>query len=145
MISIDTLQQHNHKIAEYSKVLSVLIKDRELCDTQVLCNIFFSYVDAVKEHLDIEDRNIYQPMLVHSDTEIKHTASQFMSGSIEIKRVIAEYTKQWCRKDSLRIKNHDLFVSDTEDIFELVWKRIIDESEHLYPIFNKAIQQKKAA
>ncbi|RTZ66646.1 MAG: hypothetical protein DSZ29_02565 [Aquificaceae bacterium] len=145
MIAIDTLQQDNHKIAEHSKVLSVLIKNRELCDTQVLCDIFFNYVDAVKEHLDIEDRNIYQPMLVHSDADIKHTASQFMSGSIEIKRVISEYTKQWCRKDSLRIKNHDQFVADTEDIFELVWKRIIDESEHLYPVFKRAIQHKEVA
>lgn len=145
MISIDTLQKHNHKIAEHSKVLSVLIRNRELCDTQIMCDIFFNYVAAVKEHLDTEDRNIYQPMLVHSDTEIKHTASQFMSGSVEIKRVIAEYTKKWCRKHSLRIKDHALFVSDTEDIFELVWKRIIDESEHLYPVFKKAIQQAEAA
>ena len=144
VISIETLQQHNHRIAEHSKVLSVLIRDRELCDTQVMCDVFFSYVDAVKEHLDTEDRNIYQPMLVHSDGDIKNTAGLFMSGSIEIKRVIAEYTKQWCRKSTLRIKNHDQFVSDTEDIFELVWKRIIDESEHLYPAFNRATQKEAA-
>ena len=141
MISIDTLQEHNHKIAEHSKVLSVLIHDRELCDTQVMCDIFFNYVDAVKEHLDTEERNIYQPMLVHSDAAVKNAAGQFMSGSVEIKRVLGQYTKKWCSKKTLRIKNHEQFVSDTEDIFELVWKRIIDESEHLYPLFKKAIQK----
>ena len=144
MTSIETLQKDNHKIAEYSKVLSVLIRDRELCDTQVLCDIFFNYVNAVQEHLDVEARNVYQPMLVHSDADIKHAAGQFMSGSVEIKRVIAEYTKQWCRKDSLRIKDHEKFISDTDDIFELVWSRIIDESEHLYPAYKRAIQAKAA-
>ena len=56
MISIDTMHEHNHKIAEHSKVLSVLIRNRELCDTQVMCDIFFSYVDAVKEHLTNEEK-----------------------------------------------------------------------------------------
>lgn len=139
MISIESLHEHNHTIAEHAKVLSVLIKNRELCDTQVVCDIFFNYVDAVKEHLDLEDRNIYQPMLTHNNSEIKNTAGQFMSGSTEIKRVISQYTKRWCSKNSLRIRNHEQFISDTEDIFELVWKRIIDESENLYPAFKKAI------
>ncbi len=145
MISIDSMHEHNHKIAEYSKVLSVLIRDRELCDTQVMCDIFFNYVDAVKEHLKTEEKNIYQPMLIHSDQSIKNTATQFMSGSMEIKRVIAQYTRKWCSGSKLRIKNHDLFVEDTEEIFEFVWNRIIDESEHLYPAFKIATQQKLAA
>ncbi|MCK5726850.1 MAG: hypothetical protein KAH22_08510 [Thiotrichaceae bacterium] len=138
MISLDAMHEHNHKIAEHSKVLSVLIRNRELCDTKVMCDIFFSYVDAVKEHLSIEEKNIYQPMLVHSDSEIKNTATKFMSGSMEIKRVLAQYTRRWCSKNTLRIKNHDLFVADTEQIFEFVWNRIIDESEHLYPAYKKA-------
>ena len=145
MISIDSMHEHNHKIAEYSKVLSVLIRDRELCDTQVMCDIFFNYVDAVKEHLATEEKNIYQPMLIHSNQSIKNTATQFMSGSMEIKRVIAQYTRKWCSRNTLRIKNHEQFVNDTEEIFEFVWNRIIDESEHLYPAFKVATQQKQAA
>ena len=145
MISIDSMHEHNHKIAEHSKVLSVLIRNRELCDTQVMCDIFFSYVDAVNEHLKNEEKNIYQPMLIHSDQSIKNTATQFMSGSMEIKRVIKQYTKKWCSRNKLRIKNHDQFIHDTEEIFEFVWNRIIDESEHLYPAFKIATQQKQAA
>jgi hypothetical protein len=34
-------------------------------------------VDAVKEHLKTEEKNIYQPMLIHSDQSIKNTATQF--------------------------------------------------------------------
>jgi hypothetical protein len=145
MISINKMHRHNHKIAEYSKVLSVLIRDRELCDTQVMCNIFFDYVNAVKEHLSHEEKNIYQPMLIHSDAHIKNTATQFMSGSMEIKRIISGYVKKWCSKNTLRIRNHQQFISDTEEIFEFVWNRIIDESEHLYPAFKIATEEKRAA
>ena len=84
-------------------------------------------------------------MLVHDDSSIKNTATHFMSGSMEIKRVLAQYTKKWCSKDTLRIKNHQQFIDDTEEIFEFVWNRIIDESERLYPAFKIATQEQKAA
>ncbi|MCK5901754.1 MAG: hemerythrin domain-containing protein [Cocleimonas sp.] len=139
MVSIDTLQDQNHKIAELSNVLEVLLRNRELCDTQLTCDIFFSYVDLVKEHLSVEERNLYQPMLTHSDTAVKKVADQFMTGSSEIKRVFAQYLKRWCRKKTLHIKNHAKFINDTDDMFELVWKRIVDETEKLYPMARKAM------
>ncbi|MCK5896815.1 MAG: hypothetical protein KAG20_08420 [Cocleimonas sp.] len=145
MLSINAMQQHNHKIAEYSKILSVLIQDKELCHTQIVCDLFFNYVNAVNEHFTKEEKNIYQPMLIHSDSAIKNTATHFMSGSMEIKRVIAEYKKKWCSKNTLRIKNHQHFIDDTEEIFAFVCSRIIDESDRLYPAFKKATQQQKAA
>jgi Na+-transporting NADH:ubiquinone oxidoreductase subunit NqrA len=137
MILIDTLQAQNHKIAELSNVLEVLLQNRALCNTQVTCDMFFSYVDLVKEHLQLEDKNIYQPMLTHPDASVKKVADQFMTGSTEIKRVFDQYLKHWCRKKTLRIKNHEKFINDTMDMFELVWKRIVDETEHLYPVVRK--------
>ena len=137
MITIDILQEQNHKIAELSNVLEVLLQNRELCDTEVTCELFFSYVNLVKEHLRVEDKNIYQPMLTHSDSSVKKVADQFMTGSTEIKRVFDQYLKRWSRKDTLRIKNHDKFMSDTTDMFELVWRRIVDETEHLYPVVRR--------
>jgi len=140
MISIDAMHRQNHKIAEYSKVLSVLIRDKELCNTEIVCDIFFDYVNAVKEHLTNEEQNIYQPMLIHSDCSIKNIACRFMSGSMETKRIIANYTKKWCSQNTLLIKNHQQFIDDTEEIFEFIWNRIRDESEHLYPAFKIATQ-----
>lgn len=134
MISIDTLQDQNHKITELSNVLSVLLENRELCDTQITCDMFFDYVDLVKSHLELEDKNLYQSMLTHSDPTVKKVADQFMTGSSEIKRVFGQYTKRWCHKKELRIKNHDKFMADTNDMFELVWNRLVDETEHLYPV-----------
>jgi len=133
MISFKELNQQNHKIAELSKVLSHLIEDRSLCDTDVTCDLFFDYVEKVQSHLDIEDRELYQALLIHKETRINNTASRFLSGSAEIKKVFKQYLKHWCYNKSLRIRNHDKFVVETNEMFELVLRRIQDEVENLYP------------
>jgi len=144
MISFQELNQQNHKIAELSKVLIHVINDRALCDTEVACDLFFDFTARVKEHLTIEDREIYQDLLVHHDVSVKNTANCFLSGSAEIKRVFQQYLKRWCQKKSLRIKNHDLFIIETNEMFELVLRRIQDEVEHLYPTVKKVMEEKKA-
>jgi hypothetical protein len=145
MISVDELKEQNHKIAELSKVLSFVIEDRSMCDTDVTCDLFFDFTNRVKDHLDTEDRDLYQALLVHREARIKNTANRFLSGSAEIKRVFKQYLRRWCTNKSLRIKDHDLFVKETNEMFELVLNRIQDEVEHLYPTVNEVILEKKAA
>ncbi len=145
MISFTELTQQNHKIAELSKVLSHIIKDREICDTDVTCDLFFDFVSRVQEHLDVEDREIYQALLTHQENRVKNTANRFLSGSAEIKRVFKQYLRRWCNQKSLRIKNHGQFVQETNDMFDLVLQRIQDETEHLYPIVKEVKWEKQAA
>lgn len=145
MISFSELTQQNHKIAELSKVLSHIIDDREVCDTDVTCDLFFEFVSQVQDHLDIEDREIYQALLVHNENRVKNTANRFLTGSAEIKRVFKQYLKRWCKNKSLQIKNHHQFVQETNDMFELVRQRIQDETEHLYPIVKEVTWEKQAA
>ncbi len=146
MISFEELTQQNHKIAELSKVLSHIIKDREICDTDVTCDLFFDFVSRVQEHLNIEDREIYQALLTHNESRINNTASRFLSGSAEIKRVFKQYLKRWCHNNkSLRIKDHALFVQETNDMFNLVLQRIQDETEHLYPMVKEVELERQAA
>ena len=133
MISFEELNEQNHKIAELSKVISYIIEDRSLCDTDVTCDLFFNFATKVQEHLDVEDREIYQALLMHKESRINNTASRFLSGSAEIKRVFKQYLKRWCHNKSLRIKDHDRFITETNEMFELVLNRIQDEVEHLYP------------
>ncbi len=134
MLSFDELYDENHKISELSKVLSHLIQDRLLCDTSITSNLFFQYIEHVKHHLNVEEREIYQPLLMSSDNKIKNIANQFLSGSGEIKRVLRQYTKRWSKKNSLWIKDHRLFIQESRDIFTLVDARIINETERLYPL-----------
>ncbi|MEE9351765.1 MAG: hypothetical protein V3U78_05855 [Thiotrichaceae bacterium] len=144
MIGFKELYEQNHKIAELSKVLSHVIEDRSLCDTDVTCDLFFDFTDTVKDHLDVEDREIYQALLVHRESRVNNTASRFLSGSAEIKRVFKQYLRRWCHNKTLRIRNHAEFVAETNEMFELVLSRIQDEVEHLYPVVKEVALEKAA-
>ncbi|SEA38983.1 hypothetical protein SAMN05660964_01472 [Thiothrix caldifontis] len=133
MISYMELNEQNHKITELSNVLSYLINERSMCDTEVSCELFFRYVELVKEHLETEERELYQLLLMDSDNDARNTGRKFLSGSGEIKRVFGQYLKRWCKGKELRIRDHEAFIRDTREIFALVIRRIDDEIVHLYP------------
>jgi glutathionylspermidine synthase len=59
-----------------------------------------------------------------------------MSGEQELKRIINQYTKKWCKKSrqELRVADYERFAKDTEELFQMVLSRIQDETEHLYPL-----------
>lgn len=145
MLSMSLLNQQNHKITELSNVLDHLITDRALCDTQVTCDLFFTYVDKVREHLEMEERELYQPLLVYSNAEVRNTANKFLAGSGEIKRVFSQYLKRWCKNKELRINDHTKFVNESREMFSLVLRRIEDEVEHLYPTVRNVAGDKIAA
>ncbi|MDJ0882062.1 MAG: hypothetical protein QNJ56_10480 [Gammaproteobacteria bacterium] len=136
MITYDELHQQIHKITEISNVFLYLIEDRMMCDTDITCDLFFDYVDKVKDHLEVQDKTIYSSILNQGDASAKETADNFMSGSKEIKRIFQSYLKKWSNKGKhqLVISNYDDFTKETREMFELVLNRIQDETEHLYPL-----------
>jgi hypothetical protein len=94
-------------------------------------------VDLVKEHIEMVDRDMYSDLLKSPDKKINNVARNFMSGSMEIKRILKDFTKRWCptqKRDTLHINEHAQFLNDTEELFEIVLQRILDETEHLYPL-----------
>ena len=58
-----------------------------------------------------------------------------MGGSREINRIFSAYLKRWCKlkKKELVIREYDTFMSDTQEMFDIVLERIQSETEHLYP------------
>jgi len=137
MITYEELNQQNHRITELSNILRYLLKDRALCDTGSCCELFYSYMDLVHEHIDTVDRDMYSDLLKSPDEKINNVAKNFMSGSVEIKKILRGFTKRWCpskSKDILKIKEHDKFLNDTNELFDFVLQRVLDETEHLYPL-----------
>ncbi|MCP4076383.1 MAG: hypothetical protein GY744_09380 [Gammaproteobacteria bacterium] len=136
MITYDELYKQIHKITEVSNVFLYLIEERSMCDTQITCDLFFDYVEKVKNHLEIQDNHLYASILRDGDDKARKVAENFMSGSIEIKRIFQKYLKKWSHpgKHQLLITNYDKFNSETQEIFEMVLNRIQDETEHLYPL-----------
>jgi hypothetical protein len=139
MVTFSQLHEQIHKITELSNVFRYLIQDRSMCDTDIACDLFFDYTRHVKEHMELVDREICGALISNPDQAVKNTADRFLSGSSEIKRIFAEYLKDWCseRRRQLKIKDHGAFVEDTNQMFDLVLDRIQRETEHLYPLVRK--------
>lgn len=96
MITYTELNEQNHRITELTNVLGYLFKDRSMCDTGSCCDLFYRYVDLVRKHIDVVDREMYSDLLKSPDEKINHIAKNFMSGSVEIKRILKDFTKRWC-------------------------------------------------
>ena len=137
MITYKELNEQNHRITELSNVLRYLLKDRSMCDTDSCCTLFNNYVTLVKEHIDTVDKNMYSDLLASPDEKVNNVAKNFMSGSVEVKKILQKFTKKWCpshNTSELRIKDHQQFLSAIDELFEIVLQRILDETEHLYPL-----------
>jgi hypothetical protein len=146
MISYAELHQQNHKITELTNILEHLLGDRSLCDSQITCDLFFDYVNAVKEHLAVTDSAMYSKLLGSGDQKMSNVANRFMGGSREINRIFSAYLKRWCKLKSrkLVIREYDAFISDTREMFEMVLDRIQDETEHLYPAVQRVTGDQRA-
>ena len=137
MTTYEELHAENHDITELSNVLHYLFKERSMCDTGTCCDLFYRYTEKVKHHIDTVDKNMYSQLLTHEDHEIQKLARNFMSGSQEIKKIIAAYIKNWCPKkkaDTLAIAEYEMLLKESEEMFELILERIQNETEKLYPL-----------
>ncbi|MGD2084241.1 MAG: hypothetical protein PVF91_14870 [Chromatiales bacterium] len=146
MITFEQLNQQNHRITELTNVLSHLLGDRSLCDSEITCDLFFRYVEEVKNHLEITDSHLYSRLLTHRDRRVHNMADRFMGGSKEIKRIFAQYLQKWCRlkRHELVIQEYDQFLKETHEMFAMVLDRIQDETEQLYPIVREVTGDRQA-
>lgn len=138
MITYSALNSQNHEITELTNVLSYLLNERSMCDTDICCDLFKRYGERVQNHLDDVDHT-YTPLLTCHDNDINNTARLFMSGSQEIRRIFNQYSKKWCdrRTHAPHFSDHRDFYAETEKLFDLVLNRIQDETEHLYPLIRQ--------
>ena len=137
MITYDELNEQNHRITELSNVLCFLFTDRSMCDTETCCDMFKRYMEQVHEHIDIVDHEMYSELLKSKDERVNNMAKNFMSGSVEVKKIIKDFTKRWCPAKGhtdLRIDDYDVFLDEINELFDIVLDRILDETEKLYPM-----------
>ena len=147
MTAFSKLHAQNHKITELSNIFIYLVQNREMCDTETACDVFFEYTAKVREHIELVDRELCGKLISYPDQAVKNTADRFLSGSTEIKRIFNQYLKDWCSESSRRlmIRNHAEFLKETEQMFGLVLDRIQRETEHLYPLIRKLEDRAQAA
>jgi hypothetical protein len=133
MISFDLLSRQNHEIAELTKVLAHLVRERELCDTQVASDLLDRYVMHIQDHFKRNNTFIYRDLLTHSDLAVNNTARRFLEGEKEIKKLFNDFVSRWCQR-GLYIDDHPQFLREAGDIFRLMSERIRAEFEELYPL-----------
>lgn len=147
MITLYELSTQNHQIKELSKVLRYLFADRSICDTETAGELFFRYLEKLDTHLDAVD-HLYPALLRDQNPHVNNIAKNFMGGGQQLKRIIAGYKKTWSDKKTHHIfieENYEKFLHDTGTFFEIILKRIEDETEHLYPEAPPHVPKEKAA
>ncbi len=139
MITYKELNEQNHHITELSNVLRYLLRDRSMCDTKTCCDLFGNYMTKVNEHIELVDKSMYSDLLASRDEKVNNVAKNFMSGSVEVKKILQKFNKQWCPSKNnvtgdFKIKDHEKFLDAMDELFDIVLDRVQDETEHLYPL-----------
>ena len=107
-----------------------------MCDTQTCCELFHRYLNELTDHIDKVERTIYPVILRNGGNNASNSVNNFMNGSQEIKKIVKQYTRHWCNKQttSLTIRDHQGFIDETSQLFDVVLQRLQDEAEKLYPM-----------
>ena len=137
MIPIEEMKQQHEEICELLSVLSLLVPDETARKTRIVESLFSDLAKQVGNHLTLEEGTLYKELLVHDDPEIQRAARNFLSGSIELKRIFSGYIRNACLFGQKQ-KDCSAFVTETEDIFNLLRQRIRIEEERFYPLAEKA-------
>ncbi len=151
MISYEELHTQNHKITELSNLLGHVLTERTLCDNGECCHLFSKYMNEVNQHMDVVDRNLYSELLLSDDVKLNNTAKSFMNGTVEIRRIMKQYTSKWCNKSDNRFsfggkgKGYDQFLQDSEQMFTIILDRIQKETEGLYPLVRQLQDEQRRA
>lgn len=136
MINIEELQKENENIINLYTVLSILVGNAsDLRTNPVFCELLDRFSSDINAHLLHEDRAVYGDLLKHADKKVNELASQFMSNTRELKRLLGSFTKRWCGAN-LGSDSQDRFVEETLEIFRLVEKRIDLENNKLFPVIS---------
>ncbi len=133
MIPIKELKEQHEEIRELVNILSILVPNNEARATKIVQELFTELDKKIKKHFAMENNTLYRELLVHNDPKIKHTAEGFMSGSRELKRFFSSYLHHLHHQNESEEKGI-AFVKETEEIFELLKKRIKVEEDRFYPL-----------
>lgn len=137
MVKIEELEKENQEMANLAAVLSALVDKPEFRHNPVFCELLQRFVDKVGAHLTHEARSVYTELLNHSDRKTNDIASQFISNTHELQKILASYTKRWCVAIPTK-ESHERFVDETNEVFRLLNDRINMEHTHLFPVLGNS-------
>jgi hypothetical protein len=135
--SIETLkQQHEVVLSMTAKILSSL--NREPFVDQIN-DITFSLrilAGKVREHLALEDREIYPRLLLYSDGDVAAIATRYKNDLGNLLPRFNFYIENWLDKTKIQNNPTD-FIKSTDEILKALLYRVEAEDNELYPLVDK--------
>ena len=101
--------------------------------------LFFDYCKRLPVHLEQVDRLVKKYLFADSDQRNVNLARKLVADSRLLRSNYDKYLKHWTESGGQRfhIADHEAFLCETRELFELVLERIQRETEYLYPLLRK--------
>lgn len=136
MLNLDNLYRQNSRITEISQVFLYLAENRELCNNEVVCGLFFGYLELVHDHLAQIDQLVERYLAATSSPQARNVAHKLITDSGLLRRNFRQYLKRWTEADHshIRTTEHQAFLRDSQDLFGIFLERLQREFDLLYPL-----------
>ncbi len=137
MIPVDEFRAENREIRDLCEILNLAVSEYRLQNNAILCELLDRFLARVNEHLTHEDRSVYRDLLKQHTEDGDRIAQKFLGNTQELKRIIGEYRRGWCRKNHSE-EEHERYARESQEIFRLVCDRLNFEEETIFPLFSRS-------
>lgn len=136
MSSIALLRSQHTEIRAVFRELTKLARMGVKSNAAELCVGLTKLRDKLKEHLALEDKELYPVLLEHKNARVAGLARKFMEEAGQFAPRFLSYCATWMHDGSLE-QEPARFQSETQEIFRALSQRIDNEDLELYPLLEK--------
>ena len=134
MIPVQEFRTENKEIRDLCEILNLAVNEYKLQNNAILCELLDRFLARVHEHLIHEDRSVYRDLLKQHSEDSERIAQKFLGNTQELKRILGEYRRGWCRKKHSEAE-HAKYAEESREIFRLVCDRLNFEEQTIFPLF----------
>lgn len=140
MYTLDELKKQNREIDALLELLSAIKEHENLRTNPFVCELVSRFNEKVWMHLVFEESTIYSELQKHHNPDMKQIFEQFNQSARQIRKHFTHYVKHWCSTGS-QPRDHDAFVEESEQIYQLMRDRIRFENEEVFPLVEAHYEQ----
>ncbi len=126
------INQHNEAV-DVVKQISALISGGTVEDAAEVRKLLSSLVGKLSIHLAMEDQSIYPKAKASDNAQLKAMAEKLETEMDGIAGALKDYSAKWILPAKIN-ENQAEFISETNQLFEALGKRIAVEEGEFYPL-----------
>jgi len=137
MQSMELLKnQHKVVISMTTNILGLLTKEPFTSEVDNINISLRILAGKVREHLALEDREVYPRLLLYGDSAIVSLVTQYKNGIGNLLPRFNFYIENWSNKAKIQEHSTD-FIRETNEILNALLQRVETEDAELYPLVDK--------